>query len=49
MIGLGTLINSIAIILGGLLGRFVGKFFKEEQHSSNTCNCSGVFAMGILK
>lgn len=36
MIGLGTLINSIAIILGGLLGRFVGKFFKEEQQNALT-------------
>ena len=39
MIGLGTIINSAAIILGGLVGRFTGKIFKEEQQQALTVTC----------
>ena len=34
MIGLGTLINSVSIVIGGLLGVFFGKFFKESQQDA---------------
>ena len=30
MIGLGTLINSVSIVVGGLIGQLVGKLFKAE-------------------
>lgn len=39
MIGLGTLINTAAIILGGIIGRFTGKMFKEEQQLAITKAC----------
>ena len=39
MIGLGTIINSAAIITGGLIGHFSGKIFKEEQQDSLTKAC----------
>ena len=31
MVGLGTVINSAAIILGGLIGHFTGRLLKQEQ------------------
>ena len=34
MFGLGTIINVLAIILGGILGILVGKFFKEQLRDS---------------
>lgn len=45
MIGLGTLINTIAIILGGIVGHFTGKLFKQEQQTSlnNVCGISVMF------
>ena len=45
MIGLGTLINTIAIILGGIIGHFTGKLFKQEQQTSlnNVCDISVMF------
>lgn len=45
MIGLGTIMNSAAIIAGGLVGHFTGKLFKEEQHDSlnKTCGISVLF------
>lgn len=45
MIGLGTIINSIAIIAGGLLGHFTGKLFNSEQQESlnKTCGISVLF------
>ena len=45
MIGLGTIINSAAIIAGGLVGHFTGKLFKEEQQDSlnKTCGVSVLF------
>ena len=39
MIGLGTIINSVAIIAGGLIGHFSGKLFKEENQDSLTKVC----------
>ncbi|MBP0965671.1 MAG: DUF554 domain-containing protein [Oscillospiraceae bacterium] len=45
MIGLGTIINSAAIIAGGLVGHFTGKLFKEEQQDSlnKACGISVLF------
>ena len=45
MIGLGTIINSISIIAGGLLGNFTGKLFNHEQQDaiSKTCGVSVLF------
>jgi uncharacterized membrane protein YqgA involved in biofilm formation len=34
MVGLGTAINVICIVVGGLLGRFVGKLFSEDQQDA---------------
>ncbi|MDO4492201.1 MAG: DUF554 domain-containing protein [Lachnospiraceae bacterium] len=39
MIGLGTIINSSAIILGGLAGFLVGKLFQQEQQASINMAC----------
>lgn len=39
MIGLGTMINSIAIIAGGFLGTLVGRFFQAEQQNAITTAC----------
>ena len=39
MVGLGTAINVICIVVGGLLGRFVGKLFSEDQQDSITKTC----------
>ena len=45
MIGLGTVINTAAIILGGLIGRFAGRLFKEDQQDSlnKACGISVLF------
>lgn len=45
MIGLGTLINSAAIVVGGVLGHFTGKLFRQEQQDALTkaCGVSVVF------
>ncbi len=45
MIGLGTMINSAAIVAGGLIGHFSGKLFKEEQQDSlsKACGISVLF------
>lgn len=45
MIGLGTVINSVSVVAGGLIGGFVGKLFKEEQQASlkNVCGISVLF------
>ena len=45
MIGLGTLINTAAIILGGVIGHFTGKLFKEDQQQAlqKTCGISVLF------
>ena len=34
MIGLGTIINTVAIIVGGLIGHFTGRLFKQEQQAA---------------
>lgn len=39
MIGLGTIMNCGSIVIGGLAGHFVGKFFKEEQQDAITKAC----------
>ena len=39
MAGLGTIINGAAIILGGLIGHFTGRLFKQEQQQSLTMAC----------
>ncbi len=39
MNGLGTIINTAAIILGGIIGHFAGKLFKQEQQSAITKAC----------
>ena len=46
MIGTGTLINTIAIILGGITGHFTGKLFREEQQDALNKAC-GVSVMFI--
>ena len=45
MIGLGTLINSAAIVAGGLIGHFTGKLFRQEQQESlnKACGVSVLF------
>ena len=39
MIGLGTIINTVAIIVGGIIGSFSGKLFKEQQQEALTKAC----------
>ena len=46
MIGLGTLINTGAIVAGGLLGRVIGRFIKEPAQDS-LCKACGVATMFI--
>ena len=45
MIGLGTLINTGAIVAGGFIGLFTGKLFREEQQASigKACGVSTMF------
>ena len=45
MIGLGTIINTAAIIVGGLIGHFTGKLFKQEQQTAvnKACGISVMF------
>ena len=45
MIGLGTLINSVSIVAGGLIGQLVGKLFKREQQEAlnKACGVSVLF------
>ena len=45
MMGLGTLINTAAIILGGIAGHFAGKLFKQEQQDAlnKACGVSVLF------
>ena len=48
MIGLGTLINTVAIILGGMAGQFFGKALKERHQTSLTASCGvSVLFIGI--
>ncbi len=39
MIGLGTIINSAAIVVGGLVGHFAGKLFRPDQQDALTKAC----------
>lgn len=39
MTGLGTIINSAAIVAGGLIGHFAGKLFRQDQQDSLTKAC----------
>lgn len=45
MIGLGTIINSAAIVVGGLIGLFTGKLFHKDQQDaiSRACGISVLF------
>ena len=45
MTGLGTIINSAAIIVGGAIGHFAGKLFRQEQQESvsRACGISVLF------
>ena len=45
MIGTGTIINCIAIVVGGIAGNLIGKFFKDDQQDAITkaCGISVVF------
>lgn len=45
MIGIGTIINSVSIIAGGLTGHFTGKLLKEEQQEAlnKACGISVLF------
>ena len=46
MFGLGTIINTAAIILGGILGAFFGKFLKD-RHQDSLCKTCGVCTLFI--
>lgn len=39
MIGIGTLINCVAIVVGGVTGHFTGKLFKQDQQDALTKAC----------
>ncbi len=45
MIGLGTILNTVGIIVGGFIGHFTGKLFGEEQQDSlnKACGVSVLF------
>jgi hypothetical protein len=45
MIGLGTIINTVAVIAGGLIGHFTGGMFKQEQQEAlnRVCGVSVLF------
>ena len=46
MIGIGAIINSASIVLGGLVGHFAGKLFKPEQQDA-LGKVSGISVMFI--
>ena len=45
MTGLGTIINTVAIIVGGIIGHFTGKLFEQEQQAAlnKACGISVLF------
>ena len=45
MIGLGTLINTAAIVIGGVAGHFTGKLFRQDQQAAlnKACGVSVLF------
>lgn len=46
MAGLGTIINSLAIVAGGVVGRLAGKLFRQEQQDALNITC-GISVMFI--
>ena len=50
MIGLGTIINTVAIIVGGLIGHFTGRLFKQEQQAAlnKACGISVLFIAAYI-
>ena len=46
MIGLGTLINSGAIVAGGVIGHFTGRLFRQDQQDALNIAC-GISVMFI--
>lgn len=46
MIGIGTIINSAAIVAGGIAGHFTGKLFRKEQQDALNMAC-GISVMFI--
>ena len=46
MFGLGTIINTAAVILGGILGGLIGRFIKEETQDA-LCRICGVATLFI--
>ena len=46
MTGIGTIINTVAIISGGIIGHFTGKLFKQEQQTALN-KASGISVMFI--
>ncbi|MBQ9806883.1 MAG: DUF554 domain-containing protein [Clostridia bacterium] len=46
MYGIGTLINTAAIVLGGIIGMLFGKLFKE-QHRDTLCKTCGIAVLFI--
>lgn len=46
MFGLGTIINTAAIILGGILGAFFGRFL-QERHQDSLCKTCGICTLFI--
>ena len=47
MLGLGTVINSISIIAGGLLGHFAGELFKQEEQRDSLSKACGICVLFI--
>ena len=48
MPGMGTLINAAGIVAGGLLGLFIGRFFKEKYQNAVIQMCGlGTMCLGI--
>ena len=45
MIGLGTILNSLAIVAGGVLGHYTGRLFRPEQQDAlnKACGVSVLF------
>ena len=45
MTGLGTIINSVSIIAGGMVGHFTGRLFRTEQQEAlnKACGVSVLF------
>lgn len=45
MIGFGTIINTSAILIGGIIGHFTGRHFKQEQQTAlnKACGISVIF------